>query len=291
MKHLLLTTIAAVVLVGNVLADSIHDVVRFRNIEAVKQAITDGADVNSKDGVGRTPFFIAVEYGKKEAADFLIAKGADVNVRYRFELSPLDLAVKKGRKEFVELLISKGADVNAKQPKSGKTALHLASSYGQMENAGLLISAGADANAKDSTDRTPLDAVLWGFGFSPSARLKAAASNPIVGRLRKHGGKTGAELNVVNSIHAAASAGQIEAIKQHLTAGADVNAKEPKSGKTSLHLSSLYGNKEIAGLLISASGDVNAKDSADKTPLDAAIGFSGSSKATKNPGLISGGLL
>ena len=161
MKHLLLTTIAAVLLVGNVLADSIHDVVRFRNIQAVKQAITDGADVNSKDGVGRTPFFIAVEYGKKEAADFLIAKGADVN---------------------------------AKQPKSGKTSLHLASSYGQMENAGLLISAGADANAKDSTDRTPLDAVLWGFGFSPSARLKAAASNPIVGLLRKHGGKTGAEL-------------------------------------------------------------------------------------------------
>ena len=40
--------------------------------------------------------------------------------------------------------------------------------------------------------------------------------------LRKHGGKTGEELNV---IIAAAKKGDIEAVKQHLAAGADVNAE------------------------------------------------------------------
>ena len=58
MKHLLLTTIAAVVLVGcgNPEADrALFQAVKDINIEAAKQAIADGADVNAKDQNGRTP--------------------------------------------------------------------------------------------------------------------------------------------------------------------------------------------------------------------------------------------
>jgi hypothetical protein len=49
MKHLLLTTIAAVVLVGCGSSVDIHEAAREGNIEAVKQAIADGGDVNVKD--------------------------------------------------------------------------------------------------------------------------------------------------------------------------------------------------------------------------------------------------
>ncbi len=65
MKHLLLTTIAAVVLVGcgEAEADRALRVAAIDgNIEAAKQAIADGADVNAKDDDGRSFAFCGSAY-------------------------------------------------------------------------------------------------------------------------------------------------------------------------------------------------------------------------------------
>jgi len=50
MKHFLLTTIAAVVLV--VCGQLIHEAALDINIEAAKKAIAAGANMNAKDGIG-----------------------------------------------------------------------------------------------------------------------------------------------------------------------------------------------------------------------------------------------
>ena len=76
------------------------------------------------------------------------------------------------------------------------------------------------------------------------------------------------------SIHEAAGTGNIEAVKQHLAAGTDVNAKD-KRGLTPLHIAAGAGRKEIVELLITEGADVNAKLVSDgphkgKTPLNAA---------------------
>ena len=73
------------------------------------------------------------------------------------------------------------------------------------------------------------------------------------------------------SIHVAAREGNIEAVKQHLAAGTDVNAEIEGAG-TPLNLAAVKGHKEIAELLISKGADVNAKDDGGKTPLDWAYG-------------------
>jgi hypothetical protein len=52
MKHLLLTTIAAVVLVGCGPSVDIWEAAETGNIEAVKKHLANGADVNAKDGIG-----------------------------------------------------------------------------------------------------------------------------------------------------------------------------------------------------------------------------------------------
>ena len=49
MKHLLLTTIAAVVLVGTAFADPIHDAARNGDLAGVQAELDKGADVNAKD--------------------------------------------------------------------------------------------------------------------------------------------------------------------------------------------------------------------------------------------------
>jgi len=79
------------------------------------------------------------------------------------------------------------------------------------------ITDGANVNSINFEHRTPLDNAIR-QNYPEVANL-----------LRKHGGKTGEEV----SIHAAAKKGNIEAIKQHIANGADVNA-EDHLGKTPL---------------------------------------------------------
>ena len=66
-----------------------------------------------------------------------------------------------------------------------------------------------------------------------------------------------------------AETGKIEAFKQQLAAGANVNAKD-EYGDTPLHNAALMGHKEIVEILINANADVNAKDANNQTPLDIA---------------------
>ena len=92
MKHLLLTTIAAVLLVGcgNPEADrALLDAAWDGNIEAVKQHLDAGADLNAKEEDGETPLHAAVFKGHKEIVELLIEKGADVNAKAGFGSTPL----------------------------------------------------------------------------------------------------------------------------------------------------------------------------------------------------------
>ena len=75
------------------------------------------------------------------------------------------------------------------------------------------------------------------------------------------------------SIHRAISNGNIEAVKQHLDAGTDVNAKFRVFKSTPLHNAASGGHKEIAELLIAKGADVNAKTRSGQTPLDQAIQY------------------
>ena len=74
-------------------------------------------------------------------------------------------------------------------------------------------------------------------------------------------------------IHIAAHEGNIEAVKQHIAAGTDVNKKTSRNESTPLHSAASNGQKDIVELLIANGADLNAKDLSGDTPLhDAATG-------------------
>ena len=73
------------------------------------------------------------------------------------------------------------------------------------------------------------------------------------------------------SIHEAVQDGNIEAVKQHLAAGTDVNGTGEELGWTPLHLAAYKGQNEIVELLIAKGANVNAKNDIGETPLDFAI--------------------
>jgi ankyrin repeat protein len=83
MKHLLLTTIAAVVLVG--CGGSIHDAAVEGNIEAVKQHLAAGTDVNKKDDDGKTPLDSAIFAKQTETADLLRQHGGKTGEELKAE--------------------------------------------------------------------------------------------------------------------------------------------------------------------------------------------------------------
>jgi len=249
MKHLLLTTIAAVLVVGCGEPQQSAPAPEVKPVEPVAGA--KAPDISILD---------AVHKGNIEAVKQHLAAGADVEFDI-YGLSVLDLAAGEGHKEIAELLIAEGADVNTKPGDEETTPLHLAAMNGHTEVAELLIAKGADVNAKCVDGKTPL----------------YYAKGETVDLLRKYGGKTGEvqpeplrQFALEISIHDAALFGDIEVIKQHLAAGTDVNAKGD-NGWTPLHNAALDDNKEVAELLIAEGADVNVKRDNGETPLDEAI--------------------
>ena len=170
MKKLLIT-IAAVLLVGCGQSVDIHDAATWGDVEAVKEYLEAGGDVNAKQGdsvsglsgFGWTPLHIVAQVNT-----------FDDNISERY------LA---GRK-ILELLIDNDADVNVKD-NDGLTPLHHARRKQIFE---ILIAAGADVNAKQPNGKTVLDEALSETGKPEIADL-----------LRKHGAKTGEELKTAGN--------------------------------------------------------------------------------------------
>jgi ankyrin repeat protein len=84
----------------------------------------------------------------------LIERGADVDSRDRLGRTPLLVAADHKQLEVVRLLLDNGADVNA-QMRNGDTALHLSSYNMKVDVTQLLLERGANFNALDADGKTP----------------------------------------------------------------------------------------------------------------------------------------
>jgi ankyrin repeat protein len=74
-------------------------------------------------------------------------------------------------------------------------------------------------------------------------------------------------------IHTAVMTNNIEAVKQHIEAGTDLNQKEPMSGSTPLINAVTFDKKEIAEALIEAGADLEVKNNDGSTALHSASFF------------------
>ena len=130
MRHLLITTIAVVLLMGcgplQSNAKSLHRAAEEGDIEAVKKHLAAGANKNVRAGKWRdTPLHRAAFWGYTEVVELLINNEVDVNAKYKYGCTPLHDAAEYSHLEIAEMLINRAPDMNALD-NNGDTPLDLA---------------------------------------------------------------------------------------------------------------------------------------------------------------------
>ncbi len=190
MKHLLLTTIAAVVLVGcgpSVPDISIHQAAADRNLEIVKKHLINGVDINAKDEEGMTPLHKAVARGNEEIVQYLINNGANLNIKDQRKGTPLHWAAFAGRMNMCELLVINGADINPMN-KDDLTPLDLTPAPNKIEKSesGDLNSGVPTIGGESLVEITQSGDLTLGV---PSIYM--GGERKVRTYLRKHGAKTG----------------------------------------------------------------------------------------------------
>jgi ankyrin repeat protein len=278
---------SALVLVGfGARASEVADaVMNGRGVDAVRALIAAGASVDEPQLDGATALHWAAQQDDAETAAALLRAGADPNAVNRVGVTPLRLATINGSTAMIELLLDAGVDVNAPLTASGDTALMMAARTGKTEAVERLLARGADIDTAERWGGTT--ALMWAISeHHPrvvAALLRHGARVDLASKAISKRGRGGAEgtepvdfdpsakpTSYANggftALHFAAREGEVEAVRQLVATGADIDARAA-DGKSALALAIYNGHYDAAELLIEAGADVNAADAERFTPL------------------------
>lgn len=175
-----------------------------------------------QDEMGDTSLHLAVFEGNHEIIARLVANVPRqfLNIQNDAAQTALHLAVLTDQAKIVRRLLVAGVNQTIRDA-NGNTALHLACGHGKVSSAKELL--------------TPLNPVEMQQGV-PNLKV------PQDLELWNYDGKTCA--------HLAAEVGSIEILRRLIDAGADINAREGKSGLSPLHISIERGNEALANFLL-----------------------------------------
>lgn len=125
------------------------------DLDAVKDLIAKGENVNKREEDKTTPLFVAVENGNMKIVETLLNFGAKLNARNKAKQTPLMQVDEDASAELINLLIRFGAKVNLVD-NDGNTALMRAARSASSDVVKALIDAGADVNLINKDGRSAL---------------------------------------------------------------------------------------------------------------------------------------
>jgi ankyrin repeat protein len=258
------------------------------NIAIAQVLLKAGADPNSMNASpGMAPIVSAIKKNNTDLVRLLLQYQASVQFNTGFKI--LVEAANQNNPELIQLLLDAGCDVNESDYQG--SALAQACSYCHVETIKVLLSAGATF----STSGEDLMAIfrsrfllrqLIGEQADPTLQIPAAIQAFI---------DAGADLDVrdqwmTTAVSSAISFGHGEVLNMLLTGGASPNLKgkipnilaieqqdlrpllahynQPTSP---LHLAAVFGQTEMAQMLIAAGAVVNTIDEEGRSPIDIAI--------------------
>ena len=235
------------------------------DLDAVRELINSGADVNFSPGKKDTPLLAAIAAKNPDIVKMLLDNEAKVDFPPDiFSGSPLQRAAKTGNMQITRMLLDAGADVNSQSQRTDLTgtALYEASRLGGIDIIEMLLEKGADCS------------IIGGVYGTPLQRAACAERVPLekVKLLLKHGANPNVRAGYYETaLQAAASEGNAGVVKALLEAGADPNI-EGGNLWTALQAAVIPSNRshEILDILLERKVDVNAVGGDYGTAIQAA---------------------
>jgi ankyrin repeat protein len=224
------------------------------DIEMARLLIRAGANVKAVTRLGDyTPVFWAAKNGSAPMIDLLIKAGVDVNASNKAGTTPLMLAAASGKADAVKVLLDHNASVDALDTINGQTALMFAAAVNAGPAVKLLAARGASLNlvSKVLEPRDPNDTR---DGINPNRRTN---QGPWLGGL--------------SALHFAAREGHMDATRELIAAGADVNVLAVTDKMSVMTTAIINGYFDLAKFVLDHGADPNLATTGNLAPLFAAI--------------------
>lgn len=205
-------------------------------LNQIKELISQGADVNTKDNKGKTPFFYSAVNESYEVMDLLISKGANIDEEDDEGTTALHFASFKGNLKLVKYLVSNKADITKKN-YSGWNALHLSVRYNHLDLIMYLCIIGCNINEKNKS------------GYNSLHIASKLGNRDIIKFLLSSGANVNDKINSGDTaLHIAAMHGHKEIVSILLDSKALINEKNSNS-KTAKEVAQKNGHNEIVKML------------------------------------------
>ena len=256
---------------------------RHGNIESARLLLAAGADVDGPAPTGASPLVIATHSGQGEFSAHLLSVGADPNA-IGAGYNALHAAILRGDERLVEELLTHGADPNARV-RAGTpirrasqdwainpslvtaTPYWLAAYFHDTSIMRDLVAAGADPRLTTLERWRPVFERAGGIG---PPHMAGGFIPPLVAAVRGPSGR-GRFFNTSLRDPDREERTALAAIRVALEFGADVNAADHR-GDTALHGAAQRNFTNVVTLLANRGADLDATDSAGRSPLDLAKG-------------------
>ncbi|KAL4658437.1 ankyrin repeat and SOCS box protein 13-like [Arapaima gigas] len=203
----------------------------------------------------RTALHEAASHGRALQLKQLIDSGESVNLVTLDNITPLHDACIQGQSQCVRLLLDAGAQVDIRTVH-GSTPLCCACAAGSLDSAKLLLEHGATVNPS-----------LTALTASPLHEACIQGNSDCAKLMIDNGARLEAfDIYFGTPLHAACAKEHIDCAKILLNAGARVNAA--RFHETALHHAAKVENVDLIEMLVEFGGNVYARDSLGKKPID-----------------------
>lgn len=238
---------------------------QFDEVEAVRQLLDAGANVQALTPLGVSALSLAIANGSAPMVQLLLEAGADPAQLEPAGETLLMSAAAVGVDAVVEALLAAGAAVNAVDATFGQTALMVAAREGHADVVETLLAAGASVNLQTVQRGEP----VWvrpnsqqGFGFGIGI---------IRGGTPADRGRRDPLQGGMSALLYAARHGHVDVARQLLAAGADLNVRDANE-IWPLLLSISNNNMAMAEFLLQQDGVlINGQDFYGRSPLWEAV--------------------